>query len=499
MEELNALKIAVRDLFIEGLGVLAESDQINLRKQAQILGLDNRQFSQLSQEIYLSINWDALRDERQGKDRVVRPINIFGEEVRSLEKLGEILFDNRTKALKYLEDSVFLKENVTYLSHQNIDLTMGMMDIYASERNNERRFLKVCYQLNSSLPFKVGEESFSTVAEILDRGFMNHDFFMGIYHMFSAGHLQIWLDRQFPEYASILPLGDSYLYFLYFIYSVNQAYPIYVGDEPFLHYDDLVAKARQNAAFGPKLLQAAEDGSLSVWMERRGMEQMIKTFKAYASEIRTGEKNNDDLSKNLIQKLLEILAPEMEVPELTSAVAQLSFINIQEKPLLHPIMISLKNKGFVRARVSLDSEISGIWLSQRRLSLYDLDGTSSASFNLNVDPAKLTKDKLYTLLLKVETDYQCISIPVSVKTVFPIRAFLLCLLRYGFLGAAFFCIIRLFITTANGTTTWLKPELAWNNIAAQVPSNHLVYIIIFIITILVPIVAWPGIKKLEQL
>lgn len=79
------------------------------------------------------------------------------------------------------------------------------------------------------------------------------------------------------------------------------------------------------------------------------------------------------------------------------------------------------------------------------------------------------------------------------------RAFMLCLLRYGGLGSGFLCIIRLFISGANSGNGWLKPQLVWNNISAQVPSNHLFYILIFIIAILVPLLAWPRIKKIEQI
>ena len=499
MEELSAFKKTIRNLLVEKIGILSDSDQTHLKKQAQTLGLDNRQFSSLLQEIHLSINWDALRDERQGRDRVVRPIHIFGIEVMSLEKLGEVLYKNRVKALKYLEDAVFLKENVTYLSHQNVDLAMGMMDLHTGERNSEKRFLKICYQLNAELPFKVGEESFSTVKELLDRGWMGHDFFSELYNKFAVGHLQIWIHRRFNDLLTILPAGESFQDFLYFVYAIEPDYPFYVEHELFLQPGDLVTRARRDASFWLPLLATFDHGLLGIWLERKGMGEIISKFKKYATELRAVEKKSEDLSRNLVQKLLEVLAPEMEVPDLSVAVDELSFINIQDKPLFHPIVVHLNNKGFVRAKVGFDHETRGVWISPNSLTLSDLEGKDSVTFILNVDPSKLIKDHLYTLSLKIQTDYQSIDIPVALKTVFPMRGFMLCLLRYSGLGAIFLCIIRLLIAAANSGNSWLKPQLVWNNISAQVPSNHLVYILIFIIAILVPLLAWPRIKKIEQI
>ncbi|MCX2430989.1 hypothetical protein [Pedobacter sp. GR22-10] len=499
MEELSAFKKTIRNLLVEKIGFLTDSDQTHLKKQAQTLGLDNRQFGALLQEIHLSINWDALRDERQGRDRVVRPIHIFGIEVRSLEKLGEVLYKNRVKALKYLEDAVFLKENVTYLSHQNVDLAMEMMELHDSERNSEKRFLKICYQLNANLPFKIGEESFSTVKELLDRGWVGQDFFSEIYNTFAAGHLQIWIHRCFIDLINILPAGESFCDFLYFVYTIDPDYPFYVENELFLQPGDLVTRARRDASFWLPLLATFDHGLLSIWLERRGMGEIISKFKNYATELRAAEKKSEELSRNLVQKLLEALAPDMEIPDLSVAAEELSFLNIQNKALFHPIVVRLNNKGFVRATVGFDRDVPGVWISPKNLTLSDLGGKESVTFHLNVDPSKLIKDHLYTISLQIQTDYQSIHIPLAIKTVFPMRAFMLCLLRYGGLGTIFLCIIRLLISWAYNGNGWLKPQLVWNNISAQVPSNHLVYILIFIIAILVPLLAWPRIKKIEQI
>ncbi|RZM18028.1 MAG: hypothetical protein EOO88_41790, partial [Pedobacter sp.] len=270
MEDLDALKKDIRNLLVERIGNMTESDQVNLKKRAIALGLDNRQFSQALQEIHASINWDALRDQHEGRDRVIRPINMFGQEVRSLEKLGEVLYTNRTKALKYLDDSVFLKENVTYLSHQNVDLAMELMDIYGSERNTERRYLKICYQLNATLPFSFAGASYDSLESLFEQGWTKHEVFLGIYEKFSAGHLQIWIQKRFIDKIAILPVGDSFRDFLYFLYTLNPDYPFYLKGELFGHPDELVLRARSDAEFWMPLLTSVDDSLLPIWLERKG-------------------------------------------------------------------------------------------------------------------------------------------------------------------------------------------------------------------------------------
>lgn len=499
MEELNALKNGIRALLMEHLGELSEADQVGIRQQAYELGLDNRQLSNLLQEIHVSINWSALRDEREGKDRVVRPVNIFGEEVRSLEKLAETLFEKRTQALKYLEDRVFLKENIIYLSHQNVDLAMQIMDLYTGEQDTERRFLKICYKLNPSLPFKIEGESFSTLEEIFEKGWTDYQFFMSTYNKFATGHMQIWMQYRFPDQAALLPPGDTYLHFLYFLYTFDQNYPFYIDNELFLQPSDIVSMARRDASFWPVLLTSIDEDQLSVWLELKGLGDRLTAFKSYAGKMRAEEKNSEDVSRNLVQKLLEIIGQEIEVPDISVSVEKISLLDIQAKPLFQPIVVQLNNKGFVRVRIDLNERIPGIELSQRQFSLWELEGNTSVTLNLSIDPEKLVKDHLYNLCLNISTDYQLISVPVSIKTVFPMRAFITYLLKYGLVGTVFFGIIRFLISLSHGNDGWLRPELIWDDVSAQLPPNYFAYIIIFILAILIPVMAWPKIKQIEKI
>jgi len=500
MEDLHEIKKVIHDLLVDRMGEVNDADLFLIRKRALETGLDNQQFGLLLQEVHNSINWVKLRDEQEGKDRVMGlPVNLFEQQVKSLNKLGEVLFNDRIKALRYLEDHIFLKENINYLSNQNVDLTMGFLDIYSTERDPEKRFLKIVYQLNKSLPFKVGHESFTTLNDLLQKGWHNYDFFEAIYNKFVAGHLQLWIKQCFPELADVLLRGKSFKDFIYFIYSFNSEYPFYIGQELFLTPEDIAVRAKKESGFWPVLLKSIQDEHLFTWLERTGRNNIIVDYQVQTKLLIDQEKNQHDLVCGLIQKLIEIIQPEVELPSLAVSVDQLSFLGIESKPLFQPITISLSNTGFVKATVSLDQKIDGIVIEEGYVSFFDLERAKSITLHLNIDPLKLVKNRLYTLNLNIKTNYQTLSIPISVKTVFPLKTFLFYLLKYAFFTSVFFGFIRILISAANSGNTWLKPEIVWRHISAQVPTNHVAYIAIFTLSVAIPILLWPKIKKIEKI
>lgn len=499
MEDLYEIKKIISNLLKDRMGEVNDADLFLIRKRALGAGLDNQQFGLLLQEVHNSINWTKLRDEREGKDRVVGlPINLFGQEIKSLSKLGEVLFNNRTKALRYLEDHIFLKENINYLSNQNVDLTMDFLDIYNTEGDPEKRFLKIVYQLNKSLSFKVGKEHFATLNDLLQKGWQNYDLFESIYKCFAAGHLQLWINQCFPKLVK-LSKEKSLKDFLSFIYSFDPEYPIYIGRELFLTPEDIVVRAKKESKLWPILLKSIQDEHLFTWMEKTGRNNIISAYQEQAKPLINHEKNEHDLACGLIQILIEIIQPDIELPRLVVSVEQLSFVGIESKPLFQPITISLNNTGFVKATVLLDQKTEGIAIEQGYVSFFDLENAKDITLNLSIDPLKLVKNKLYNVKLNIKTKYQLLSIPISVKTVFPIKTFSFYLLKYALLTSIFFGFIRVLISAANGSNNWLQPELAWRQISTQVPTNHMVYIAIFIIAFVVPVLLWFKIKKIEKI
>lgn len=500
MDDLYEIKKVIHDLLVDRMGEVNDSDLFSIRKRALATGLDNQQFGLLIQEVHTSINWTKLRDEREGPQRVAgRPINLFDQEVKSLSKLGEVLFNNRAKALRYLEDHIFLKENINYLSNQNVDLTMGFLDTYNAERDPEKRFLKIVYQLNKSLPFKVGAEGFATLNNLLQKGWQNYDFFEAIYNKFVAGHLQLWIKQCFTELADALPKEQSFKDFLYFIYSFNPQYPFYIGRELFLTPEDIAVRAKKDSIFWPVLFKSIQDEELFTWLERTGRGKIMVDYTEQTKFLIEHEKKQQNLVYGLIQKLIEIIQPDTAPPNLVVSVDRLNFLGIESKPLFQPITISLSNTGFVKATVLLDQKIEGIVIEEGYVSFFDLEGSNDITLHFNIDPLKLVKNRLYTLNLNIKTNYQSLSIPISVKTVFPLKTFSLYLLKYAFFNGVFFGFIRLLIGAANGGINWLKPEIAWSHISAQVPSNHLAYIAILVIAFVVPFLLWFKIKRIEKI
>lgn len=498
MEDLSALRKAIEECLIERLGTLTDADVLALRQQAQQLNLDNRAFSQLLQEVHTSINWSALRDKKQGTDRVVRPILIFNEEVRSLEKLGLVLFENKARALAYLQDNLLLKENLVYLSHQNVDLTINMMELYASEKNAEKRFLKVCYRLNSKLPFRLSDTDFATPEGLFEWAFTGYGCYAELFNKFASGHFHIWINSCFPEKKDVLSKGESFADFLHFLYNFEPSYPIYIGSVQFSDPQHIALKAIDNDTFWKPLLDAASDDYLFFWLVKRGYENLVEAFKERKRFLVENEKNQSVLSKLLVQALVEILNQETEAPIVNASLDKIELLNIQGEILQQGIEIQLRNKGFMRARMNLNKDISGISLSHNAFTLSHLEGMSN-HVQLMVDPAKLIKNKIYDLSLTIWTDYGSIVIPIRLKAVFPLQAVLRYGLKYGIFIALFLCLIRLSIAAAMGNMAWLNPEVAWQHIDRQVPANHPAFIIAFIILLTIPILAWKKVKKIEQI
>jgi len=279
MDDLYEIKKVIHDLLVERMGEVSDADLFLIKKRALATGLDNQQFGLLIQEVHTSINWTKLRDEREGTDRVAgRPIQLFGQEIKSLSKLGEVLFFNRMKALRYLEDHIFLKENINYLSNQNVDLTIGFLDTYKAERDPEKRFLRIAYQLNKRLPFTIDNEHFATLNNLLQKGWQNYDFFEAIYNKFATGHLQLWINQCFPELVGFLPKKKTFPDFLYFIYSFNPQYPFYIGRELFLRPDDIAVSAKKDVTLWPIILKSIQDEQLFTWLERTGRSEIVITY-----------------------------------------------------------------------------------------------------------------------------------------------------------------------------------------------------------------------------
>lgn len=123
---------------------------------------------------------------------------------------------------------------------------------------------------------------------------------------------------------------------------------------------------------------------------------------------------------------------------------------------MHEIKLQLENTGFVKAKIYLDVEFEGVRLSHDTMTFFSQEGLITSKFLLFVEPLKLIKDKLYSLKVLVQTEYEILTIPVEIKVVFPKKAFYKQLVKYSVLGCILFAAIRFVLGYMTDNNTWFS-------------------------------------------
>lgn len=502
MANLEPLKSLIRLLMTEHLGEPGESDLALIRAEATGLGLNNRQLSALMQEVYTSINWTKLRDEQEGEDRVNgEPVYIFKLEVKSLQKLGEVLFKNPEPARRYLADEVLLKANVNYLSHQNTDLAMSFSDLYQSENDPEKRYLKICYRLNSKLPYRVGQQEYLALEDLLKAGFNDRPLMNQVYQEYVSGRLHSWLHAKNPTTFRESPEKKSLLPFLKFIYQVNPDYPFYLDKMLLATPLDMVAKALENLSLWEKIAEACANRTLFVWFEAQGHPEWSMGYQTAWQAAQQDEKLEEpEKIYTAVQTLLQLIDISLAAPVIEFSQDSIENLNLAaSKTVAVTVWLTLKNTGFIKAGLGLSTPLAGLVLDQSQIVLFDLTHQRQAAVTLLIDPQRLIKNKRYDLALQISLPGQQLEVPVRLQAVFPWRAVTLDVLKYGLLGAVLFGLCRWWLAAGTGSYDGLGPQLITTAISRSLPENYLTFYGVFLALLLAVILAVPAIRKAERL
>jgi hypothetical protein len=498
---MELLKTQIHGLLVDKLGEPSDADLAPVKREAQEYGLDNRQFDRLLQEIYSSINWAKVRDEREGKDRVVgEPIFIFDLQVKSLNKLGEVLFSHPEKAMKYLTDDVFLKANVNYLSHHNIDIAMRYTDLYHSEKDEEKRYLKICYRLNPKLPYRIDDRLFQSIEELLAEGFKSLSFFNKISKEYLTDRLHIWLQAQEPERFRPENRNKTVVSFLGFVYSVNATYPFYIEEELFNTPQELVTRALCDLVFWKQMFTYSGNGKLFAWFDALGRPDWRDAYQSSLNDIRANDLLADEEKHHAsVQQLLYIIDPGLAPPLLVASQDVIENLSLAAtKTLTIPIWLSLKSAGFVKPIIRWENEIEGLTIDQSQLVFFNLTGQNQGSVNVNIDPQKLKKETAYLTTLQIISPYQTIDIQVRIKTVFPLRALLFSIGKYSLFGALFFGFFRWLLAAGTGLNSSLAPQIITTAVGRSLPDNYVIFYWVFVAMLTSFILAVRIIRKVER-
>src|SRR5690606_2501000 len=131
------------------------------------------------------------------------------------------------------------------------------------------------YSLNKKLPYRVGNEVFGQLNEMVERGASDYSFHSLLANDFLKGKLQIWLRETAPEIAATLPLGNEYTDFLTFVYFRNSQYPMYLFGKRVAGAADLLAAAKREIELWPVLYDHIANGQLEIWFNAIGKPEWV--------------------------------------------------------------------------------------------------------------------------------------------------------------------------------------------------------------------------------
>ncbi len=176
-----------------------------------------------------------------------------------------------------------------------------------------------------------------------------------------------------------------------------------------------------------------------------------------------------------VQALIQIIDKSAAYPTIVSDQQKVTLLSIEgSKTVQHAIHLRLANTGFTKADIFLNNKIDGISLNKQQFSFWSQGGETDHTLNITIAALQLVKNKTYTTNIHIDTAFQNLVIPLQVKVVFPLKAYLLQVLKYALLGALFFVVVRYVTGVLAQEPSWFAmPETTGNS--AHLPPHYPAY------------------------
>ncbi len=400
-------------------------------------------------------NWMTDDAWAQRQRREVEDVEWMGERVSSLEEMGTITFRKKEEAAYFLKNTNFLPPLVARLT-ASASKAVEFEKIFEEERDMESRYLSVVYRLNPALPFRFQDETYSDIKRLLTAASQGEASFRQMRNLFENGHLHIWLGASDAEVAQLLPLKGEPNGFLRFLYRIDSGLPFFVKGEKFFTPAGLAAHLLKDRSLWIPLSREIENGNLFTWFGGIGKTTWAHQYnESYKRIIESGLYKGDILRMAAVQAVLQIIDPTISTPEVKSDKASVSLSDVEAGSIIKSsIRFVLKGDGLLKANVTVDKRFEGIEVKEKEL-LFDSAGAREHEIDFAVDGSKLSKDKLYNFNIQVTTVDNTLLVPVEIKVVFPVKAFVGKLLFYGVIGAVVFGLVRFILSLLIDYDGWL--------------------------------------------
>lgn len=375
----------------------------------------------------------------------------LGEKASSLYELGEFSLQKKEDAKYYFRNTASLGSLVLILT-KSASQADEYSKIIESEPDTEKRFLKIIYRLNPILPFKINNQSFADIGELLHKTATDYALFVAAIHNYEKGYIHIWLKETDLLNAPKLTTGYDLNSFLTFIFKVNAHHGIYLNEEKFENPEVLITKIKQDISYWHITNDNMLNGILPTWFNGIGKQEWVEKYNIKFEGFKDSNfYTKDENTYESVQTLLQIVDNSVVEPELAVSPTSIKLLALEgSKPVTEKVQISLQNFGFAKAYIMLDHDVDGIHLNKDHATFFSLSNNITAELLLEIAPLKLVKNKVLFININVLVGYRTISIPVEIKVVFPQKAFVLQLFKYAMLGAIFFGAIRYLLSVSVG-------------------------------------------------
>ncbi len=393
--------------------------------------------------------------------------------VSTLEQVGEVTFANKDIAYTRLANANYLPTVVARLT--NDEHGIEIENIIHSEKDADKRFLKVVYRLNPSLPFRLGNLRFKTIRDILAVTAGSYSMYADLYFSFQKGHLQIWLTETDTASAAKLSSETAYTDFLRFVFSIAPAHPFYLKENRFETPQQLAAMAVSNLSLWSLIAGGMYHNELPAWFSGIGHADWIQQYnEQYNAFVDSPYHNGRDKEMAAVQTLLLVIDESLEAPRVMPEPAAVKMPAVEGSgKVQYPVQVSLENAGFVKVQLSLSATIPGISLSESELTLHSQNQISSGQFFVYADGMALVKNKLYSLNIIAETAYGQVVIPVEIKVVFPQKSYTKLLLKYAVIGAVLLGVIRFALGALINYEGWLSNAFSGSYLSFDISEYYL--------------------------
>lgn len=376
-------------------------------------------------------------------------VNWLGNEVSSLEEMGEVSFNNKDAAYNRFRNTNYLPQAVMALSRDDSKAEV-YEKIIEQNHDDDIRYLKIVYRLNPELPFRFQDTLQNTIKSLFDEAQKTPGNFWKADELFRKEHLQIWLQE--TDAVTSIKLKDvtpTTPNFLHFFYQIDADYPFYLNQTRTDKPEDLAAALRKDVALWPIITNYIRSHYITTWFEGIGQKNLIGRYnKLYDAVLNANWYTDQDRSMAAADTLIRSIDQSSVGPKIAFDQKYIQLLTIRgSKNLQYAVTLTLQNQGYVAVSILSVGAPDGVTLSANYFSFFSYGKQTFSDIKLSIDVYKLVKDKIYQFKIIAKTPYETIELPVQLKVVFPTSSVVKRVVLYGlFAGALWVLPFILFLS-----------------------------------------------------